>query len=76
MRRISVSLSDDDMVNLDLISLRLGVSRSAILNYLISSRLRSLSVRVSNLEDSSDLRRLRGSSVELVNLRLSKYLGD
>jgi hypothetical protein len=76
MRRFSVSLSDSDSLNLDMISRRLGVSRSAVLNYVLSSRLRSLAVQVSVLEDSTDLRRLRGSSVELVNLRLSKYLGD
>lgn len=77
MNKLTVYLSDSDISNLDLISRKLGVSRSAIANYLLSSRLRSLSVRVSNLDDSPDLsRRLRGSSFELVSLRLSHYLGD
>nr|WP_019363845.1 CopG family transcriptional regulator [Pseudomonas luteola] len=77
-RKISVSLSDQVVDDLDYISHRMGVSRSAIISEFMAEAL-SETRRVFELvppnPTAADIVRMRGESEEVIRQRLSSLEG-
>lgn len=73
-KRISLSLPPGLVEDLDYISDRLGISRSAFVTELLSqsglSSLRALLAAVPESPTSDDIRRFRGGSRELIRARV------
>lgn len=78
IRKISVSISADLVENLDFLSSRLGVSRSAILSEVLSGPvldMRRILETVPPNPTPSELVRMRGESREVVQARLASLQG-
>ena len=79
-RKITVSLPDDVVANLDYISKKMRISRSALLSSLLVSSLPGLVEIVDCLPDAgveltgSDARRLRGVSGKVIGDEISRLI--
>lgn len=76
--KISLSLSADLVHDLDVLSARLGVSRSAIISSVLAGPLRAARETVEmvpvNPAPADQVVRMRGESVEVVQARLASLL--
>lgn len=78
IRKISLSLDSALVVNLDYLSARMGVSRSALVSQLLAdgvSEMRRLLETIPPAPTPADLIRMRGESVDLVKARLDSLRG-
>jgi len=76
-RKLSVSLAADLVHDLDVLSARLGVSRSAIISSVLTDPIRAARETVDMVPvnpNPNDLVRMRGESVEVVQARLASLL--
>lgn len=75
-RKINVSIPEAVVCDLDYISKRMGITRSALLSNLIaepSKDLRCLMETLPNNPTPEDVLRSRGASVDLISKRLEEY---
>ena len=78
MTKVSLSLPPSLVVNLDYLSARLGVSRSALVGQFLEdgvSEMRKLLEVIPPSPTPADMLRLRGESAEVVRARLSTLKG-
>lgn len=77
-RKISVTLSSDLVLDLEVLSERLGVSRSAIITSVLAGPLRAARLTLDMIPvDPNPAKpvRMRGESVDAVQARLASLLG-
>lgn len=75
MTRTTISFSEDTLNDLDYLASRLGVTRSALVNSMLSdtvSDLRQLVEEVQENPTQDDLKRFRGKSADIVNQRVHR----
>jgi len=73
LKRTSLTLDENLIVDLDYVGKRLGVSRSALLSNLASqavSDLRALLEEMPEDPNERDVKRFKGASIDLINERL------
>jgi len=73
LKRTSLTLDENLILDLDFVAGRLGVSRSALLSNIASEAVRDLKSLLEGMpEDPSalDVKRFSGASIDLVNKRL------
>lgn len=76
-RKLSVSLSADLVDDLDVLSTRMGVSRSAIISGVLAEPLHAARVLLDTIPGDhapGDTVRMRGDSIEIVQARLASLL--
>jgi len=73
LKRTSLTLDENLIIDLDYVGKRLGVSRSALLSNLASqavSDLRALLEEMPEDPNERDVKRFKGASIDLINERL------
>lgn len=78
MRKITISMPDDLVVNLDYLAVRTGTSRSAIISEFLADAVqhtRKLFELIPPSPTPADVVRMRGQSEEIVRTRLQSLQG-
>lgn len=78
MQRVTVTLPDDLVVDLDIVSSQIGCSRSALVSLVLSEQLELLSSLASRIQSTSSehlvVKRAKGESLELIEERYRELL--
>lgn len=78
MRKITISMPDDLVVNLDYLAVRTGTSRSAIISEFLADAVqhtRKLFELIPPSPTPADVVRMRGQSEEIIRTRLQSLQG-